>query len=83
VKIEYSAGSGAELSVKRCYIPCVLTDACPQCGAEVQRDLSDDYLSYPNLGEPVDVHFYHSADDHEAEWRRQVVLEFSVTEVLQ
>lgn len=42
---------GADLD-KRTYLPgLVLRAKCPKCGDWMERDMADDYLSYPVVGE--------------------------------
>ena len=45
-----------ELDIKRCYLPgVVLEGPCPKCGEPVVKDFEEDYLSYPNVNEPVEA----------------------------
>jgi len=34
---------------KRTYLPFIVTALCPKCGTEAEADLSDEYLSYPDV----------------------------------
>lgn len=50
--------SGVPLD-KRTYLPgVVLRSKCPKCGDVAERDLGEDYLSYPTTGDAEDVTFY-------------------------
>ena len=78
MRIEISKKSFS-VDVKRFYLPIRLFAVCPTCGAEVERDLDGDYLSYPDFNKPEDICFYHSNDDGEYwhhEWKEKVI--FSV-----
>lgn len=56
---------GAELD-KRTYLPgLAITDRCPECGADYERDLGDLYLSYPVVGVPMVLTAYCDGCDHE------------------
>jgi hypothetical protein len=65
--IEYleDEGEGVESIelAKRTYIPgVVLRSRCPKCGAPWERDLSNDYLSYPETGRAERINAYCSAE---------------------
>jgi hypothetical protein len=45
-----------EIDSKRCYIPAEFDWECPHCGSKQVHDLGDDYLSYPMVNKPNDVH---------------------------
>lgn len=70
-----------ELDVKRCYLPGLTIRSqcsqCPKCGAAYAADLSDQYLSYPKVGEPEGWGCYCSKDDCGHEW--EVMLRLDVT----
>jgi hypothetical protein len=69
--------AGTELDVKRFYLPGArVVDDCPECGAEVTRDMGKNYLSHPKLGVPADVHMY--CDECEHEWDVGIVVEVTV-----
>lgn len=58
------------IDVKRFHLPGIrVTAKCPECGQESEEDFGDNYLSYPNAGEPFRHHFYcegpEGKDDHE------------------
>jgi hypothetical protein len=40
---------------KRTYLPYMIKATCPTCGGVARVDLSDDYLSYPEAGTPIQV----------------------------
>ena len=40
---------------KRTYLPYMIKATCPTCGGVARVDLSDDYLSYPEAGAPIQV----------------------------
>ena len=46
------------IEVKRFYLPFILTQVCPKCGKVLERDLNDQYLSYPTCGKPEEITFY-------------------------
>lgn len=61
--VEVVRTQGAEqsegLDIKRFYVPgCKITSKCPKCGATVEKDLGQHYLSYPSLDKPTEVDFY-------------------------
>ena len=41
---------GSNVQVKRFYFDAQLKMKCPNCGAEMKIDFSEDYLSYPEVG---------------------------------
>ena len=75
---------GAEIDVKRFYIPGVKVQShCPTCGKKHIRDFDSDYLSHPVVGAPECVHFYCEEDKPGGgycgtEWDVKVVLEIKV-----
>ena len=77
--------------LKRCRLEGVrLTSYCPSCGAGVTKDMGNgrgDYLSFPAINEPIEVHFYHECPLEDggwgdAEWDVQIVLRVSVEAVI-
>lgn len=65
-----------EIDVKRFYMPgCKLADACAKCGAVVEQDLGDHYLSYPMANEPFARSFYCECGH---EWKRMALLAVDV-----
>jgi hypothetical protein len=56
-----------ELSIKRFYLPFVVSDACAKCGKQAEADLDRDgsYLSYPSLVKPERVYLYCEACERE------------------
>ena len=77
MKIE-NTGAICNLDIKRCYLPIVITDTCPHCGATVQKDLDGDYISYPRVNAPFMVSMHHIIEhpdrDEEHDWKICVVL---------
>jgi len=76
-------------SEKRFYLPCKITDSCPECGRVVTLDLEDTHpLSYPTFNAPQDVVFYCIDWDEDGEeilncensWTRQIKIEISIRE---
>jgi hypothetical protein len=49
-----------ELSIKRFYLPFIVSDTCPKCSQVAEADLNRDgsYLSYPSLTKPERVYLY-------------------------
>jgi hypothetical protein len=70
------------VDVKRFHIPVTLTSKCPGCGTEVEKDLTEKYLSYPNVGVVEEVSFYHECSEPPnykcEEWSVPVVLDIHV-----
>jgi hypothetical protein len=63
---------GVELD-KRTYLPGVtVKSTCPRCGVPWSRDMGSHYLSYPKVGEPVNVYGYCGSCEHE--WPVMVVV---------
>jgi hypothetical protein len=66
------------LDIKRCYLPIVITDTCPKCGAQVSRNLGSDYVSYPTVNKKFTINMHHVIEhpdrDEEHEWPVHVVL---------
>lgn len=79
MKIEHT-NDVADLDIKRCYLPIVITDTCPHCGLSVQKFLSGDYVSYPKLNKPFTINMHHVIEhddgmrDEEHDWPVQVIL---------
>ena len=66
------------ICIKQFNLPVTITDNCPKCGTEVTRDFQgDNYISYPTIGEPEPIFFY--CEPCRAEWKRHIVIQFSVT----
>lgn len=62
-------------AIKRCYAKgAVASIKCPTCGNDIERDLGGDYLSYPVIGEEIDL----SIICFDCEESEQDVFEFSV-----
>lgn len=66
------------IEVKRLYLPFVIVDECPQCGRSITKDLTKDYLSYPDIDgyEPVPMYCYdhHVHEGCEHQWTLRVRL---------
>jgi hypothetical protein len=71
-----------QLELKHAYIPCVIESTCPKCGVKIARDLGEDYLSYPTIGEPTNINFVHEIEEPKyrvcARWDEKVIIEFTV-----
>lgn len=86
MKIEHLTDP-AQIEAKRFYAPLRFTDTCPECGREVVKDCSGDYLSFPELNKPTKIHFYCSYwdeetdEDIEHEFERWVILRLTAEEV--
>ena len=75
IKIE-GVCNGIELD-KRFYLPgVVLSDECPKCKEIVEKDLGDDYLSYPVVGKPYTIDLYCEPCDHY--WVGKVLVEVTI-----
>lgn len=62
-----------EVDVKRFYMPgTTFTGECPKCHAAFEKDLSDEYLSYPMANKTFDHNLWCSECSHE--WKVQVRL---------
>jgi len=46
------------IEVKRFYLPVEAGVKCPHCGKMNVKDFEDDYLSYPEVGENIQVSMY-------------------------
>lgn len=57
---------GFECEVKRFYLPAKVETECPKCGAKVEMDYEQDYLSYPPINKTFDETFY-CENEHEFE----------------
>lgn len=73
MKIKGKMSKGAEVDVKRFYMPgIVIEDVCSLCTANIELDLADDYLSHPNVGETPVFLYCHNCDHN---WEKTVILE--------
>ena len=53
---------------KRTRLPGItLRGTCPKCGAAYARDMGDHHISYPKVGEPIEITAYCGECYHE--WR--------------
>jgi hypothetical protein len=75
---EGSEDGGFEIDCKRLYLPLVVVADCPQCGQEIEHDLSEDYLSYPEVGAPFVVGFHHEHEGEDHEFGVEVVLKVNI-----
>ena len=54
-------------NIKRCYVNGaeIITSTCPDCGETLEQDISEDYISYPEIDVLDDFVFYcERCDDH-------------------
>jgi len=77
-KITPDPSTLTEISIKRFYLPFVVSDACPKCGKESETDLHQDgsYLSYPSLVKPERVYLW--CETCKREWCVCVRVSFSL-----
>ena len=77
-RIEPDPSALTEIPIKRFYLPFVVSDTCPKCGAKASADLMRDgeYLSYPSLKKPEAV--YLSCETCGKEWTVHLRLSFSL-----
>jgi len=58
-RIERIKGIRLEIDDKRLNVPFIVHAKCPNCGMDVEWDLSQqNYLSYPHPGKEFDLGFY-------------------------
>ena len=72
----FEASTG-EIDVKRFYLPINITTDCPHCRKTNEKDFYEDYLSYPSLGEPIEVWQY--CEHCEEEYNFKVTLTAQLT----
>jgi len=66
-----------KIDVKRFYMPGLLIrDDCPSCGASEMKDMSHQYVSYPNIGAKILFGFY--CDECEHEWEKNIIINITV-----
>ena len=66
-----------QLDIKRLYLPGVkISRNCPECGSEIVWNGSNQYLSYPMVGEPEQFYLY--CEDCDREWSVDYRLELSM-----
>jgi hypothetical protein len=53
--------------IKRCYADIVIEINCPYCDTKMQRDLNDQYISYPKIGKEDSLYFCCDGCDKEYE----------------
>jgi hypothetical protein len=75
-----NTGERLAIELKRAYLPVVVTSECPECGELVEKDLSDDYLSYPVANGKEELHFCHEIADgeDEHEWSETIVVRLTI-----
>lgn len=45
--------------IKRCYVEgAIIKTKCPNCGNKLETDLSENYLSYPEIGKKTTIWLY-------------------------
>ena len=63
--IEGSLTPGSEIGSKRFYLPgIVIKTKCPKCGGPYEKDMGDDYLSYPRIGVEDTINGYCESCSH-------------------
>ena len=81
-----SKGPPITIDEKRFYVPAIIKDTCPKCGAAYERDLNEQYLSYPPCNVPFNLTMdcYAEVDGKPcgAEWEIPVRLDVQVSLVL-
>lgn len=68
-----------QIDVKRLYLPFTVKQPCPKCGHVCVRNLKNESLSYPWVGQPVNLYGYCDECDHE--WKMEVIFDVLLTEV--
>ena len=66
-----------ELDIKRFYLPIKFNKKCPNCGSKIEFNLSEDYISYPVVGESESLYGY--CDNCEGEFNVDVKLNVSLS----
>jgi hypothetical protein len=64
------------LEAKRCYLPIVITGACPSCSAPWEFDMRERYLSHPTIGEVDGIGCHCGACEHE--WQIPAVIRVTI-----
>lgn len=65
------------IDVKRFYLPFIFNVECPHCGEKIEKDLNDQYLSYPDVNKEEEAYFY--CDECEGEFEVPFTLEINIT----
>lgn len=68
------------VNVKRFYIPFEISWTCSNCNEESSEDLNEQYLSYPDVGVPIDHNLYCFHCDHEEEIKIQLDFDLKIVE---
>lgn len=76
--LEVKRGS---LEVKRLYLDAKHKTKCPSCGKDHLHDFSEDYLSYPYIGEYEDVTTVCLHCGHEWEFKVKLTINLEIKEV--
>ena len=76
---KHSTSCGTLRDLKRCYLPFTVHSKCPDCGKEWQRDLSSDYLGYPNTSGPAPVQFHCEDDGGDCDGEWSVMVEIAIS----
>ncbi len=56
-----------KLDIKRLYLPLLLIQECPKCKKVLNKDLNNEYISYPEIGvnSKNEIYFWCKECDHE------------------
>ena len=80
--VEMKTNRAYAIEEKRFYVPAIIRDICPRCGAPFERDLDERYLSYPPCGVPFTLQLACSAEADgkycDYEWAARLQLNLSV-----
>ena len=77
--ISIEAKQGSSIEVKRFYVDGCIEQNCPNCKDILKHDLSQNYLSYPTIGEEIVFSFWCKKCDIEFEMKtifKSLKLEF-------
>lgn len=65
-----------EIECKRFYLPVVVKGVCPNCGAECETDLRENYISYPIVNTKEIISIYcNNCEDY---FEKEVTLRLSI-----
>lgn len=78
MKIKRHKYDKSTIEVKRLYLPFALIEDCPHCGEEVEKDLEDQYLSYPVLNGKETIYFY--CEGCNEDFQRCIILDVTIKE---
>lgn len=67
---------------KRQYLPYILKWKCDKCGENMGRDLSEEYLSYPQLDTPfeMDLYCWECENETTVKVKLEIVYNFEIVE---